>query len=352
MSVIQAGNTTTTALIYTADTTGNLVFTSGGANTVALTIDNTQTATFAPTGSVVMSAGTTAQRPASPANGASRYNTTLNVTEFYNGAVWQQALVTGGSNTYSIQYLIVGGGGGGGARVAGGGGAGGVLNSFANVTSGTAYTITIGAGGAGATTTSGQNGNIGSNTTAFGLTALYGGNGMGLGGGGLTTGGSGGGSAYTSSAYGLGTAGQGFSGASNYAAGASYGGGGGGGAGNPGFCGGNSCGGNGGNGMLSMISGTYAYYAGGGGGGISSVIGGLGGSGGGGNGGGPSAAGAGGANTGGGGGGGADFQAGANGGSGIVIVSYPGVQRGTGGTITTVNGYTIHTFTSSGTFTA
>jgi hypothetical protein len=47
MSVIQAGNTTTTSLIYTGDTTGNLVFTTGGANTVALTLSNTQAATFA-----------------------------------------------------------------------------------------------------------------------------------------------------------------------------------------------------------------------------------------------------------------------------------------------------------------
>ena len=49
MSVIQAGNSTTTSLIYTGDTTGNLVFTTGGANTVALTLANTQTATFANT---------------------------------------------------------------------------------------------------------------------------------------------------------------------------------------------------------------------------------------------------------------------------------------------------------------
>ena len=46
MSVIQAGNTTTTSLIYTGDTTGNLVFTTGGANTTALTLSNTQAATF------------------------------------------------------------------------------------------------------------------------------------------------------------------------------------------------------------------------------------------------------------------------------------------------------------------
>jgi hypothetical protein len=35
-----------------------------------------------------------------------------------------------------------------------------------------------------------------------------------------------------------------------------------------------------------------------------------------------------------------------------VIVAYPGAQRGTGGTVTSVGGNTIHTFTTSGTFTA
>ena len=57
----------------------------------------------------------------------------------------------------------------------------------------------------------------------------------------------------------------------------------------------------------------------------------------------------------GGGGGGSHYQStnnkGGNGGSGIVIVRYSGPQKATGGTITTVAGYTIHTFTSSGTFT-
>jgi hypothetical protein len=35
-----------------------------------------------------------------------------------------------------------------------------------------------------------------------------------------------------------------------------------------------------------------------------------------------------------------------------VIVRYPGIQRGSGGTVTSSGGYTIHTFTSSGTYTA
>jgi hypothetical protein len=58
-------------------------------------------------------------------------------------------------------------------------------------------------------------------------------------------------------------------------------------------------------------------------------------------------------NTGGGGGGASGSPSnGALGGSGIVIIRYAGAQRGSGGTITSAGGYTIHTFTSSGTYTA
>jgi hypothetical protein len=39
-----------------------------------------------------------------------------------------------------------------------------------------------------------------------------------------------------------------------------------------------------------------------------------------------------------------------SGGSGIVIVRYLGAQRATGGTVTSSGGYSIHTFTTSGTF--
>ena len=59
-------------------------------------------------------------------------------------------------------------------------------------------------------------------------------------------------------------------------------------------------------------------------------------------------------NTGGGGGGGGytgSWQQGGSGGSGIVIIRYSGTQKATGGTITSSGGYTIHTFTSSNTFT-
>jgi hypothetical protein len=58
-------------------------------------------------------------------------------------------------------------------------------------------------------------------------------------------------------------------------------------------------------------------------------------------------------NTGGGAGGGSAYAGpGAAGGSGVVILSYIGTQRGTGGIVTSSGGYTIHTFTSSGTYVA
>lgn len=49
MSYISAGNTTTTTLKVYGDTTGNLVFTTGGANATALVLDAGQTATFSNT---------------------------------------------------------------------------------------------------------------------------------------------------------------------------------------------------------------------------------------------------------------------------------------------------------------
>jgi hypothetical protein len=45
-------------------------------------------------------------------------------------------------------------------------------------------------------------------------------------------------------------------------------------------------------------------------------------------------------------------QPGGNGGAGILIVRYLGTPRATGGSINQSGGYTIHTFTSSGTFIA
>jgi hypothetical protein len=57
--------------------------------------------------------------------------------------------------------------------------------------------------------------------------------------------------------------------------------------------------------------------------------------------------------VGGGGGNGADASSnsGLAGATGIVIVRYLGAQRGSGGTVTSAGGYTIHTFATAGTFT-
>ena len=241
---------------------------------------------------------------------------------------------------YSISYLMIAGGGGGGFNSfqgSGGGGAGGFLLNTTTVTINTGYSITIGAGGAVNTK--------GVNSTALSLTASAGGAGAGDNPS-IINGGSGGGQSVRDRSEenfgpGSGVLGQGFSGGF----GSGYTGGGGGGASQSGQ------GINGGAGRSSSISGTAITYGGGGGGGNrQNGPGGAGGLGGGGSNGvaGATNRGAGGA------GGGSDpgaFSASA-GGSGIVIISYTGAQRGTGGTITSVSGNTIHTFTTSGTFTA
>jgi hypothetical protein len=263
-----------------------------------------------------------------------------------------------------VEVLVVAGGGAGGGRHAGGGGGGGVIyvTSYP-VTPGTNITVTVGngglAGGYGSRGGNGQNSLFGS------LTAIGGGGGGGYADGAATvigaSGGSGGGGAGAAGlpggngSGGAGTPGQGNRGGDPWASG--WPGGGGGGAGQPGQSPRNGLyGGRGGDGLLYSISGFPRYYAGGGGGAGESNVdlnGGLGGLGGGGRATGaynPSQGQPGEANTGGGGGGSRD-QAGAVGGSGVVIVRYPGPQKATGGTITQVGGYTIHTFTSSGTFT-
>jgi len=58
------------------------------------------------------------------------------------------------SGTFTVQYLVVAGGGAGGYFVGGGGGAGGLLTgSFNSVSTGTAFTITVGGGGSSASRT-------------------------------------------------------------------------------------------------------------------------------------------------------------------------------------------------------
>lgn len=305
------------------------------------------------TGALQLPTGTTGQRP-SGAAGLIRQNSTTGNPEWWDSTTssWLQFSQPAG---YTVNYLVVAGGGGGGNDIAGGGGAGGLLASSISLSSGVAYAITVGGGGAGGSS-NGVNGASGSNSVIAGLaTAIGGGAGAGIANSGVA-GGSGGGSGSRASGGvgGAGTAGQGFAGGNR---GSGVGvttdqGGGGGGASAVGL--GNTTSNTGGAGATSSITGSSVTYAGGGGGGGYGAFG-AGGAGGGGAGSGTSAGTgtAGSANTGGGGGGGGfNYGNGAAGGSGIVIISYFGSQRGTGGTVTSSGGYTIHTFTSSSTYNA
>lgn len=270
-----------------------------------------------------------------------------------------------------VEVLVVAGGGGGGE---GGGGGGGVQSSEGvDITAGS-YPIVVGSGGAGSSNGVAVAGN-GQNSSAFGIVSIGGGaggvaavpgnngNDGGSGGGGRRDGGGVGGS---------GTLVQGNDGGSTpYQSGVLWkGGAGGGGAGGAGLPGSgnnvpaNEAAGAGGPGRVSTITGAAVYYGGGGGGGVEGSGGassqrGLGGIGGGGNGysnqGGTFLASPGQPNTGGGGGGrpqtSGSGSAGA-GAAGVVIIRYgnTGAITATGGTMTNTGAYTVHRFTSSGTF--
>jgi len=284
--------------------------------------------------------GTTAERPGTPASGMIRMNTTTGYPEWYSSAssTWVQF---NKGVPYSINYLVVAGGGSGGGEVGGGGGAGGLLSGTSTVTSDVSYTVIVGAGGTG-TTAQGNNGG----DSAFNAITAIGGGGGGTSSGGLTArnGGSGGGSGGFGTAVGTGTAGQGNNGGPSVGIGApNYPGAGGGGKNGVGGTPPNgTTPGAGGTGFPSSISGSSVTYATGGVGGLYNSGGNING---------VAAA----ANTGNGGGGAyavTNGPIGGAGGSGIVIISYAGAQRGTGGTVTSSGGNTIHTFTSSGTYTA
>jgi hypothetical protein len=249
---------------------------------------------------------------------------------------------TGNPGTVYMEWLIVAGGGGGGATGSygggGGGGAGGVVTgdgliSFAN------FTIIVGGSGSGSTGTTGGNGG---DSTAFGITAIGGGGGGGGGYGGANylgaNGGSGGGGRGYSTGGGAG-GGSGVYGQGNMGGtGFTYPGGGGGaggrggdGAGGDAHYGDSSGVGAGGPGLISSISGANLTYATGARGSYYTEIG-IAGS----------------PNTGNGGTGGG----GGDGGSGIVIIRYQGNQKYSGGDVSSSNGYTVHTFRSSGQFNA
>ena len=282
----------------------------------------------------------------------------------------------------SVEVLVVAGGGSGGGQGAndgsGGGGAGGLIyNSNYSVAIGTPISVMVGKGGTAVTFQT--LGNNGDNSTFGTLTAIGGGGGgsevIGVRSG--KNGGSGGGAGgYTMAATGgIATSGQGNNGGANVvSAYPNYGGGGGGGAGSVGVGGTNQADAiighvSGGNGLyygdkFGNAYGVNGWFAGGGGnGGGYGGQGGIGGSGGGGQGGhsviGQALGTSGITNTGGGGGGAGGRIVGGTansgtGGSGIVLIRYPGIQKANGGTVTTLGGYTIHAFTTIGasTFTA
>ena len=262
-----------------------------------------------------------------------------------------------GAGPGSVNLLVVAGGGGGGDRGGnggtfngGGGGAGGLLDVSVEVASGS-HSVTIGAGGG--DSQSGADSVFGDTTAKGGGKGASGENGSG-GSGGSGGGGSGAGGTSVGGASVLGQGNDGGVGSDNQSS--SAGAGGGGGASQVGGTGNTSVGGDGGDGVESTISGSSIFYAGGGGGSRGAGSAGSGGQGGGGNGGSGSGGNAA-LNSGGGGGGAWSNLIGGTGGSGVVIISFPidgstGVSTtSTGGTITTVGGNQIHTFTSSGTFT-
>lgn len=272
--------------------------------------------------------------------------------------------VTTSPTTVSVDYLAVAGGGGGGRgdsagsnlHANGGGGGGGEVLEGSDDFSVGSYAITVGAGGEGGDTVLMTGDNGGNTVIGSTVTANGGGGGGGADDGVITNGqngGNGGGSSSENSA-GSSTPGTG----DQYNGGGANGGGGG--AGQAGSAGnGTSLGGDGGDGITSSITGTSTFYGGGGGAGAATGVSpnaGNGGEGGGADG-GAEAVGANATDGLGGGGGGAgaeDGQAfnGGNGGDGVAIISYPtGSCIAEGGTITYTSTHTVHTFTSSGTFT-
>lgn len=298
-------------------------------------------------GSITLPVGTTGERP-SGGSGKLRMNSTTSRPEWFDpvGQTW----VSFNATEYEVEYFVLGGGGGGGGAQGGigtyntgGGGGGGYSTGTLKVFSGSSYSATVGNGGNGGTGIGA--GGVGSSGQSSSFAAFSAGGGQGAT---LTNGGASG--SPQSNAGGVETAS------------ATWGSGGGGGAGAAGANGTATNGGNGGVGVEWPAS-SGTYYGGGGGGGIyltSGQTAGVGGNGGGasaplGNGNGNNGTtnkGGGGSGAGAMGGAGSSNYTGGAGGSGVVIIRYAGSQRGTGGTVTSAGGYTYHTLSSSGTFTA
>lgn len=196
------------------------------------------------------------------------YNFTITASDGNNNNSRSFSVTVTNIASISAELVMVGGGGGTGYDVGGGGGAGGMIDTTINLTRGSTYTISsIGSGGGSSQGSPTQWGLDGTDTVAFGLTAIGGG------GGGYyasskngRNGGSGGGAGMDS--YG-GTALQPSSGSGGYGhagggAGGAYGSGGGGGAGGAGATGVSNVQVAGGLPRYSSITGSSVGYSGGG----------------------------------------------------------------------------------------
>lgn len=281
---------------------------------------------------------TSATRPSAPYVGQMIFETDTQKLKIWLGDAWSDGQPLGGV-TSSIEVLVVAGGASGARSEingSGGGGAGGYLEGSFSITSGSTYTVTVGAGGA--ARTSAADGASGSNSVFATATALGGGGG---GGNAALSGGSGGGggnnaaggAATQTSSGGL----TGFGNAGAASGDGGYGGGGGGAGGAGGLTGALSpVRTNGGVGKSSSITGSATTYATGGSYPNGAVINGT-------------------ANTGNGGTGHYQTASGA-GGSGIVVLRYPTTflpASSVTGTpiVTEVSGYRIYRFTGSGSIT-
>ena len=340
------------------------------SNGNVLEIKNADKVSFLGSGGIVVPSGTASQQPTGE-GGMTRFNTTTNKMEFYEGAGWRgleggvyatgglvteidgyriHTFTTVGNNTFIVsnsglvEYLIVAGGGGGGAgrndnnTPGAGGGGGGVLSGKCLITSGT-HTIVVGDGGASVSWGTSKNGLNGENSSFNGRVAIGGGGGRvnaawTTSSNGGSGGGCGGGGSYLDGGVfnrnndpGRGIFPQGNDGGRGHPESTNASGnnaaGGGGGAGSRGHNAYSTFGGDGGDGVTSTISGSSVTYAGGGGG--AGPTAGSGGSGGGGNGNNTNGNASSGTNGLGGGGGGQRGNSGGNsgaGGSGIVIIRY------------------------------
>jgi len=96
MSTIRTGNSTTTAVVLTGDTTGIMYLQADGGEINAAST----------TGAFALPTGTIAQRPSAPAPGSMRYNSNTSVVEAFTASAWNA--VSGGTiNGVFMQNLNV-----------------------------------------------------------------------------------------------------------------------------------------------------------------------------------------------------------------------------------------------------